>query len=295
MNRKLQATVRRRIHDALAALVLLLAPDAALAHGELLVRIADLTRQIEAATNHLGPLYLQRGELYRQDQNWAAAEADYARAEQLDLALPVDLCRAKLLADSGQLESALAQFEVVLARRPDNAEAFLGRSAVLLRLGRCGEALADFRRALQLSAQPAPQPVLELARALQAQGRAEEALSVIDECLRRSASPIELQAEALNLEIQNGHFDAALRRLDTILRLAHRQEEWLVKRGKILAAMGRAVDARQAFEAALAAIRSLPPRIQQNPPMIRLKSEIQASLAQLSGAPLTARTNPERP
>lgn len=297
MNREQQSSARKRRSRCraaawLVAVALALLPQTAGAHGELLVRIAALSRQIEAATNNLAVLYLQRGELYRQDQNWAAAEADYARAAQLDPGLPVELCRARLLADSGQLEAARAQFDALLARLPDHAEARLGRCAVLLRLGQVAEALADFRRALQLGAPPAPEQVLTLARALSAQGRAQDALSVIDGSLQRLGSPLELLAEALDLELERKRLDAALQRLDAILQRAHRKEEWLAKRGEILAAAGRPVEARQAFEAALAAIRALPPRIQQNPPMLRLKSNIHAALARLSGTPLAANSKP---
>ncbi len=273
---------------ALAALL----PRTALAHGELLVRIAELSRRIEAATNDLGRLHLERGELYRQDQNWSAAEADYNRAAELDATLPVELCRARLLADAGQLEAARARFDAWLARRPEDAPARLDRAGVLLRLGRLDEAVADFRQALQFPGCPRPEQVLETARALSGAKRTDEALSVLDQGLQRLGPLPALQFEALTLELNRKHYEAALRRLDSILVRAHRKEEWLARRGEILAAAGRPAEARTAFHAALEAIRKLPARIQQNPPMLKLKSEIQAALARLDDAALVARTNP---
>src|ERR1051325_6337569 len=58
-----------------------LVPRFAQAHGELLIRIAAASRVI--ATNATAEGYLNRGELYRQDQNWEAAGADYAQAAKL--------------------------------------------------------------------------------------------------------------------------------------------------------------------------------------------------------------------
>jgi tetratricopeptide (TPR) repeat protein len=297
MNRQPQAPTRapdrpRRTGGILLALFVSLLPHAAGAHGELLLRIAELTRRIQTASNDLAVLYLQRGELYRQDQNWSAAEADLARAAQLDPTLPVDLCRAKLLADTGQLEAARAQFDALLSRAPQNAEAWLGRAEVHLRQKRISEALADFRRALELSAHPLPAQALTLARALRDAGRADEALNLLDASLRNTGAPLELHAEALNLELECKNFDAALQRLEVILRRAHRKEEWLAKRGEILLQAGRPAEARQAFEAALAAIRTLPQRIQQNPPMLKLRADIHAALARLNGTSLAASATP---
>src|SRR5215475_1708348 len=71
------ASVRKRHPpNAFGALLLLVSvlaiaalPFTARAHGELLIQIKELTRQI--ATNGTPQLYLERGELYREDRNWA--------------------------------------------------------------------------------------------------------------------------------------------------------------------------------------------------------------------------------
>src|SRR5687767_1074859 len=67
------------------------------AHGELEIRIAKVTRQIETATNNLDQLHLERGELHREHKDWEAAKSDYDRAEQLNPRLFVDFCRAQML------------------------------------------------------------------------------------------------------------------------------------------------------------------------------------------------------
>src|SRR3954466_6567608 len=85
--------------------------SSAFGHGELLIRIAAVSRQL--VTNPTPALYLERGELYRLDQNWEAAEADYARAAQLTP--QVELCRAQLLTDRGQFKSAKLVLDQILA------------------------------------------------------------------------------------------------------------------------------------------------------------------------------------
>src|SRR5688572_6444711 len=156
------------------------------AHGELDLRIADVTRQIKATTNASAQLYLQRGELHREHRDWPAAEADYARAAQLDPSLTtVDLCRAHLLAESGQLEAARAMFGKVLARSPNEGVAFVGRARTLVRLHQPQAAIADYNQGLELLAEPAPEFFVELAQVLAAQDQRDEALQSLDRGIKK--------------------------------------------------------------------------------------------------------------
>jgi tetratricopeptide (TPR) repeat protein len=278
----------------LAGLLAVARPPAVQAHGELLIRIAELTRQLEAAPTNRAALYLARGELHRQHQSWEEAESDYASAAQLDPDLPaVDFCRARLLADSGQLETARALFEKGLARCPTDGEAFIGRARVLMRLGHRQPAVADYRRGLELLRQPAPEYFLELAQALADGGQASEALQCLDEGISRCGFFVALQSYALELELDQKKHDAALARLETLLERATRKESWLARRGDILLAAGRPTDARKSFEAALAAVKTVPLRLQQGPTMMNLLSQINAALAGIARA--AAAGNPPPP
>ena len=69
-------------------------------HGELEIRIAELSRQL--LTNSTNPqLFLERAGLHRLHQDWPAAAADLDRATALDTNLAtVKLERARFLADA---------------------------------------------------------------------------------------------------------------------------------------------------------------------------------------------------
>jgi YaiO family outer membrane protein len=94
-------------------------------------------------------------------QEWQAAirAADYARAraalEQALTAEPADTAlRYELARVLGLLalpEAALAQFEVLLARYPENADYLLGSAQMLTRLGRDAAALEATERALRVA------------------------------------------------------------------------------------------------------------------------------------------------
>ena len=250
------------------------------AHGELLIRIDAMTKRI-AASNNLAPLYLERGELYREDQKWVEAEADYARAVQLDpkLTLAVNFNRAKMLEESGQLESSRAMFDKVLADSPKNGEAWIGRAQLEVKLNQPKMAEADFRSGLALLQEPKQEYFLQLARLLVSESKTNEALQTLDVAIKKYGPIVPLQLYAMELDLGQKKSESALARLDTIIERAARKETWLARRGDILLASSRPLEARKSFESSLAAIKLLPMILQKAPPMRNLESRIQAGLA----------------
>lgn len=268
-----------------AALVLaLLTPLAGYAHGDVHLRIALVTEQIAKDPDN-ARLFLERGELHREHQDWKAAAADYDRAAQMDPKLAVvDFCRAKMLADSGQWPAARAKLDGCLAGNPQDAQAFVARARVLVKLGERKSAAADFTRGIELSREPQPEFFLERAQALVADGEVNEALRGLDEGVKRLGPIVTFQLAAIDLNVAQKNYAAALARLDTILSQAARKESWLAKRGDIESLMGRAADARQSYEAAQAALGALPLRIQKNQAMLDLKAHLNAALAGITNA-----------
>ena len=276
---------------AVALLGTLVAPRAAYAHGDLELRLAEFTRQIEATTNNPAGLYLERGELAREHGMWEIAGPDFERAAQLDPNLPgVDRCRAKFLADRGQLEAAQAMFDRALKRSPGDGESFVGRARVRARLGQRQAAIADYWRGLERLPEPQPEYAVELAQALVAENQVAEALRALDEGIKKLGPIVPLQGYALDLELGRKNTNAALARLETILARAFRKENWFARRGDILLEAGRPAEARKSYEAALAAVSRLPGRLQQGPAMVKLQAQVNAALAGITNAPAAAKS-----
>ena len=258
-------------------------PQIASAHGELQIRIGEATRKIEAATNHFAQLYLERAELHREHLDWEAAKSDYDFAAELDSKLPgLDLCRAKMLDDSGQLEASRALFSDILERTPEDAEAFIGRARVLVKLGERKSAIADYRRGLELMHSSPPEYFLELAQTLASDGNTNQALHTLDVAIKKFGPTVPLQGYALDLELGRKNNDAALARIDTLIARASRKENLLTQRGEILLAAGRPEEARESFHAALPPVRLLPMLLQKAPPMQKLQSRIHNALGGLA-------------
>ena len=258
-------------------------PEFAGAHGELLIRIAAVTREI--ATNGTAQLYLQRGELFREDRNWPSARSDYDAAARLDPNLAdVDFCRAKLLVDEGDFLVAKKMFDVALQRAPTNGLILIARARLAVRTGQPQDAVADFGSGIKLISAPEPEYFLDWSQALTAVGRTNEALGHLDEGIKKFGPINTLQVYAINLELQLGNTNAALARLETIIQHAPRKETSLLQRGDLQAGIGRLEEARQSYQAALAATKLLPPPLQRSPPTQRLQARIAKALNAISPA-----------
>lgn len=260
----------------------------AVAHGPINEQITALTKQIQQDSQNAA-LYLRRGELHSHHRDWNAALADYERAARLDPTLAVvDLPRGRTLVEAGQYDQAKSALDRFLAKHPHHAEALATRAQVLAKLGHRLAAAEEYGRAIAAGEgrdRPNPQYYLERARALAAEGgdHVDEALRGLDEGVARLGPIVTLQLAAIKLELTRQRYDAALARLETIAAQSPRKEAWLARRGEILEQAGRAVQARLAYEHALAATESLPPRHRQTRATVGLEAEIRAALARLAG------------
>lgn len=242
--------------------------------------IAALDREI-AARRDDATLHLQRGELHRKHGDWAEATADYDRAAALDPSLAVvDLARGALELGFGRIEEARTAIERFIRKKPDDPAGYAAR-ARLLRGQRDAAAAADFARAVALAGEPSPELYLAWAGALRETGRAGEAVAVLDQGTKRLGLLVTLVSMALDLEIETGCTDAALRRVNAVMAVAPRKEGWLSRRGAILEKAGRAAEARADYELALAAIAALPEYRRETEATRALRIEIEAALRRL--------------
>jgi predicted Zn-dependent protease len=263
------------------------------AHGELEIRIAALSRQI--ATNSTDArLYLERGELHRLHQDWPAATADFDQAAQLDTNLTtVGLVRARLLADSGRAKDAGEAYNDYLKQVPRDGVALIERARIRARLDALEAAHADYTAAISFLPEPQPEYFIERAELSVRRGDRDQAISGLDEGLRRLGVIVTLQSRAMELELERKNYDEALRRLETIIGLAKRPELWLEKKGQILHMAGREPEAMAAFHRSLEAVGKLPLRLQTTPQMEGLKERVRHVMNELaetnrSAAPFVA-------
>jgi predicted Zn-dependent protease len=249
----------------------------AYAHEGLHEQIAAITAKIKRDPKNAS-LYLQRGELHRLHCDWSRAATDYNRAARLQPGLTiVDLARGKMLFESGRLQRSKLVLDRFLSQQPNHFEGLTTRARVLAKLGSTADAIKDFTGAIAQS--PEPELYLERAETTVRDGkRLDEALSGLDEGIKRLGPIVTLQLPAIELELRRQNYEGALSRLDLIAAQSERKETWLVRRGEILRLAGRDEEARAAFNAALVAIESLPPWRRQSKAVTALQVRARSAL-----------------
>ena len=226
-------------------------------------------------------LLLERADLYRRVGRRSEAQADLASAASLAPGEPaVAALRARLALDAGDAGSALGVLDSLLSRRPHDGEARALRAEALEAGGRNGEAADELERALPDLARRTPEHYLFLARLLSASDptqsdRAERALARGIEALGPAPALIE---RAVELELSRGRATAALVWHDRLAPFAGSNPAWMARRGDLLEAAGRRMEALAAFTRALEAIEALPPRRRAAPATAELEVAIRSRL-----------------
>jgi predicted Zn-dependent protease len=240
--------------------------------------IAELGKRIAQEPND-ATLYHRRGELQRAHGDYAAALADYDRAEQLDGKLDVvHLSRGRALLETSRPDQAVSELSKFIDGHAGHYQALLLRARAYTRLARHEDAERDFGAALVAMAAPSPDVYLERAQDLVKAGQREAALGVLDDAIRNVGQVISLEQAALDLELELGRTEAALARIEAMLARSSRREALLAKKAAVLDKAGKKAEARLAREDALAAIEHLPQSKRALGPTKKLRKELVAAL-----------------
>lgn len=255
------------------------------AHRDLEEQIEVLDKLIEAKPED-AQLYLRRGELHRLHRDWKRAEADYLTARKLDKDLAtVDFCLGRMNLEAGKPGEARQHLDRFLKARPNDSMGHATRARALEQLGHHLAAAEDFTLALARLPEDSHKPeyYLERARSLVAAGpeHRKRALAGLDEGLEKLGEPVTLQLYAVDLELELKRYDAALTRIDSMAAHSTRQEPWLMRKGAVLEAAGRRVEALRMYKEALSAVRSLPENRRKTRAAQRLENEAVAAVERL--------------
>ena len=260
----------------------------ATAHPEILVQIEEVSARIAADPSNAS-LYLKRGDLHRDHEDWASALADFERARALDPQLRlVDFSAARMWLEAGNPGEALPLLQRFLRQDPDHIEGLTLRGRAVAALGQPRAAAADFGRVIDLGVQrgnlPAPEVFLWRAQAQMAAGgnEREAALLGLEQGLKLLGSPITLEVAALDVELVLQRVNEALRRVDRLVASSARPEPWLVRRAEILEQAGRRAESQQAYRAALDRLEALPDARRRTASLAALEQKARSALTRFS-------------
>jgi len=226
-------------------------------------------------------LLLRQGRLREMARDWDGALVAFAHAQEHGAdPTAVAAARGRVFLAAGFPRMAMFEYDRALAQRPDAYELLFERGRVQLELGRPDAADEDFARAIANMKLPRPEQVIVRRDALLARGKREEAVRALDEGIARLGPIASLELPAIDIEVDLGHYNGALRRLDTLLQQTPANAAWIARRAEILKRAGRATDARAEFARALRQIETKPAQ-RQNTATKELAERLRAELASL--------------
>lgn len=267
-----------------AVLILLGSSAVGFSHGDMHGQIVEVTKQLEKEPRNAA-LYLKRGELYRAHGDFDSANADLDRVAALEPRMEVlPLARGRLFYEANWPQSARLALDAFLRSHTNHVEALALRARCFVKIGQRLDGVKDYTRAIQFAADPQPELYLERAQALNDEGPAyfAEAVRGLEDGMKKMGPLVTLQLYAIDLEVKQKNYDAALTRLDKAAAASPRKETWLARKGEILQTAGRTDQAIDAFQAALKAIAQLPDTRRNVPAMLELEKRIHAVLEVLS-------------
>ena len=167
---------------------------------------------------------------------------------------------------------------------PTNTELYMKRGRALALLGDPLAAADDFEQVISIA--PTPDAYLERAQTLVAADNVqiEDALFGLDEGLSALGPVVALTELAIELELKQRNYDAALMRLAEVAAITPRQDPWLTRSAEILEQAGRLEEAQTAYQDALAALETLPSHRRNTRASIVIENRIRTALDRLSTA-----------
>ena len=256
-----------RLFSVMTSLMLVVCLEPLFAHDEPHHRIDEITLEIMHDPENLA-LYIERGELYRLSSHPDLALSDFDYVALLDPDhKTVNFHCGRLLFETGEYQQARIALNQFLSVYPDHLQGLMVRAQVLRKLNQPLNAVQDYAHALSLVPYPAPVLIIERVKTLVEAGEeyVDLAIQSLDGAIQKHGPLILLESCAIDLEVERHHYDAALTRIDRVLKGMTRKEKWLLRRGQVLEKAGRMEEARAVYEDALDALGSLPDRLQQIP------------------------------
>jgi tetratricopeptide (TPR) repeat protein len=242
----------------------------------------DIQETLEAVNRKLietpndPALLVQRSQLYTLKSQYDLAVADLNQADKIGGLPTLQYEKAKLFLTAGWNETGLEHANRYVAANPNDYQGYLVRARLLAKLDRLPESANDYFQVIEKNRDTPLEIFIEGAKAVTTEDGTHLplALKMLDQGISRIGSIVTLQSAALEAEIRQSNWDAALARVDKITQQMPRKDSWLAKRGDILVKAGRYDEARKTYQSALDAIQKLGPNQRRHPDTIQMEKQL---------------------
>ena len=250
--------------------------SAAFAEDDVAESLEAINKQMLQSPNN-PELYVQRGRLLSVAGKYDQALSDLDQANRLKPTPQIDREKAQIYLTAGWHETGLEHASRYVSANAEDPEGRLVRARLLAKLGRIPEAGNDFEAALKNQKDPRLELYVEHAQVLSTEDGAylDRALQTLNEGIQRIGPVVSLESAALEVELRQNRYDAALARVEGLINKMPRKDTWLARKGDVLVQAGKIDEARKVYQEALDAIAKLPARQRQLPATQQLETQLQ--------------------
>lgn len=247
------------------------------AHGELDERIQRTTDAILLDPDN-DSLYISRGTLYYQHEDFMKSIRDFEKVESLSgPSSVVYMSYAKAWYKLGKYEFAIDNIDLALALNPENPVAYRLKGEVLSNIREFEKAADNYALALQYTHKLITESFLELAIALDSVNTEESILSSIDvlnDGRKRLADLSLFKKMIVDQYTKLNRLDEAIQMQTLLLEEANRKERHYYKRALLYIEANDLTKAKADILKAYDSINSLPHRYIRSKPIDTLREEL---------------------
>lgn len=245
------------------------------AHGDLHERINKLTVQIQDQPNNPA-LYLKRGQLYYQHQEYDSAEKDYLKAQQLAPdSVEVFYWKALLYLDMQRTTDGIKAAEACLKQRPNDVLTLRTYAKLLQQANRPVDAIGPLQQVIALADETLPENYLELSTVLANLGNDSLAIVCLQQGIADMGEVFTLKSALLHLYKKAGMFTEAIAEYTSMANKSARKETYYYEIAKLYVAQQNKGQATLYLQKATTAIENLPWHLQMTDAMKALLVDIE--------------------
>ncbi len=249
------------------------------AHGDLDVRIQTTTDAILLEPDN-DSLYLSRGTLYYQHEDFMKSIRDFEKVESLaGPSSVVYMSYAKSWYKLSKYEFSLDNIDLALTLNPKNAVAYRLKGEVLLSMGEFDRASENYALSLEYTEKLITESFIELAIALDSVNTKEsilKSINVLNDGRKRLADLSLFKTMIVDQYIKLNKLNDAIQMQSLLIEGANRKERHYFKRAKLYVKANDLSQAKADIQKAYESINSLPPRYIRSKPIDTLREELNA-------------------
>lgn len=265
---------------------LLLLSSSAICHASASIpeRLDIIGKQIQKHPDD-AELYIQRGRVYRDAEQWDMALQNYAKAHEIAPDMyQVLFWQGDAWLNQGHYQQAQDAFQQYLSHKPNDSSVHIELARVFIHLGRYHEAAEHYDYVITNGANPVPQIYLDRARCLMKikPQPVAEIQSGLQQGLNRYPNNVTILDEMIAFSLSINAYTDAITQLDLLPDQLQQQPKWLIKRADIEKLRGNRERAITLYQQALANLDSLPEKRQKAPAYRAARENAEQGLTALS-------------